>query len=630
MIDDRREWLEPDGLGGFASGTVTGTRTRRYHALLLVANRPPTERLVLVNGMEVWIDAGGESHAISCQRYADGAVFPDPTRLFRSFDVQPWPTWTFELPTIGKITQEILVVSGKPLVLVIWKAAASSGGRIRVRPLLSGRDYHQLHHENIAFNFAAQSDTQGISWQAYDSIPRVYAASTGIYQHDPVWYRQFYYAQEAERGLDCVEDLASPGIFELELRESATLAFSDAPLPAAVNETALALRAVENERRKRPLLERSADAYIVSGTAGQTILAGYPWFTDWGRDTMISLRGLCLARGKLSMAADILSRWGSALSDGLLPNRFPDRGENPEYNSVDASLWFVIAVHELDLAAPENPALVDLRRVVEQILHSYMSGTHYGIGLAEDGLLHCGAPGVQLTWMDAMVNGKVITPRVGKPVEVEALWINALWVASNWDSFYRALLQRALTTFQEKFWNGNYLFDVVDVEGQIGRCDPSFRPNQIFAVGGLPLSVMSAEEAAKIVASVEHRLVTPAGLRSLDPDDPAYCGHYVGGPQKRDAAYHQGTVWPWLMGAFVDAWIKTYGPGSEQEAFGRFVDPLVRALAQNGIGHLYEIADGDPPFVPRGCPFQAWSVGELVRLLKRYGANSAAAARLLL
>jgi predicted glycogen debranching enzyme len=370
-------------------------------------------------------------------------------------------------------------------------------------------------------------------------------------------------------------------------------------------------------------LPRAADAYVVARGRGRTIVAGYPWFTDWGRDTFIALRGLCLATGRLDDARAILLEWAGAVHDGLLPNRFADRGEAPEFNAVDASLWFVVAVHECLEAAvgARSGDAADRARLsaaVDAILECHVRGTRHDIRMDADGLLAAGEPGVQLTWMDARVDGRVITPRIGKPVEVQALWINALQIASAWSSRWLAPLARARTSFA-RFWNaeGSCLFDVVDADHVPGANDATFRPNQVLAVGGLPFAVLADDaKARRVVDAVEARLVTPLGLRSLAPDDPAYVGRYEGGVAERDGAYHQGTVWPWLLGPFVDAWVRVRGgtPEAKAEARRRFLDPLLAHLEAAGLGHLPEIADGDPPHTPRGCPFQAWSVGEALRL----------------
>jgi predicted glycogen debranching enzyme len=374
-------------------------------------------------------------------------------------------------------------------------------------------------------------------------------------------------------------------------------------------------------------LECAADAYIVRRGAGATIVAGYPWFGDWGRDSFIALRGLCLATGRLDEAQQILLEWSRHVSEGMLPNRFADgsgQGGAAEFNSVDASLWFVVAVHELLEAreragrATDPQAVAALHAAVDQILEGYRRGTRHGIGADHDGLLRAGEPGQQLTWMDARVDGRVITPRIGKPVEVQALWINALAIGARRHSRWRAPYELARRSFLARFWDDGArgLFDVIDVNHVPGASDPSLRPNQILAVGGLPLQLVTGARARMLVDTVERALWTPLGLRSLAPQSPDYRGRYRGGPIERDEAYHQGTVWPWLLGPFVEAWVRVRRDtaAARREARERFLLPLLAHLDEAGLGHVSEVADGDAPHTPGGCPFQAWSVGELVRL----------------
>ncbi|HEY7369491.1 MAG TPA: amylo-alpha-1,6-glucosidase, partial [Thermoanaerobaculia bacterium] len=388
-----------------------------------------------------------------------------------------------------------------------------------------------------------------------------------------------------------------------------------------------ALRAGERIRRDRyeDRLDRAADAYIVGRGRGKTIVAGYPWFTDWGRDTFIALRGLCLATERLAEAGEILGEWAWTVSEGMLPNRFRESGDEPEFNSVDASLWYVVAVHDyLNACAGAKRRLASeetdrLHGAVEAILEGYAAGTRFGIRADADGLLAAGEPGLtNLTWMDARVGERVVTPRVGKPVEVQALWLNALTLAGRVSGARRELLERGLESFRARFWNeaAGGLFDVVDVDHRPGENDATLRPNQILAVGGLPLTLLEPERARRVVDLVETRLWTPLGPRSLDPLDPAYRGRYEGSVEERDGSYHQGTVWPWLAGAFVEAWVRVRAGTSaaRREARRRFLDPLLARLDEAGLGHLPEIADGDAPHRARGCPFQAWSVGEALRL----------------
>jgi predicted glycogen debranching enzyme len=443
------------------------------------------------------------------------------------------------------------------------------------------------------------------------------------------------YADERDRGLDFSEDLASPGTlrFDLSRGEGVWMIAAEGHESALGEETAEAacetLRAAERSRRAAfpTRLERSADAYLVRRGSGETVVAGYPWFTDWGRDTFIALRGLCLATGRLDEAGRILAEWAGAVSEGMLPNLFPDGRVPPEFNSVDASLWYLIAVSEYfqaraaagrRVAGAERTAL---QTAFGEILSGYARGTRYGIRADEDGLLSAGVPGVQLTWMDAKVGDWVVTPRIGKPVEIQALWINALKIADTFSDRFRGLLAKATDAFERRFWNdsGGHLHDVVDPDHRAGAADPTLRPNQIFAIGGLPFPLLTGDRARRVVDIVEEKLWTPLGMRTLAPDDPRYRGRYEGGPLERDGAYHQGTAWPWLLGAFVDAWVRVRGGGPDviREARRRFLEPLEAHLDEAGLGHVSEIADGDSPHTPRGCPFQAWSVGEMLRLDRR-------------
>jgi predicted glycogen debranching enzyme len=494
-----------------------------------------------------------------------------------------------------------------------------------MRPFLSGRDYHSLHHENDSFRFQPEIGGQNLVWRQYPGLPEIHAFINGSYDHEPAWYRNFLYEQERQRGLDFTEDLASPGTFHWNLSAGeAVCIFSTQKLQGSALMLANDLRESERDRRKQfaNRLDFAADAYIVQRKQGKTIVAGYPWFTDWGRDTFIALRGLCLSRGEFQAARDILVEWANTVSQGMLPNRFPDQGGDPEYNSVDASLWYVIAVHDY-LQTARNVSQEDrniLKDAVLSILSGYQKGTRFHIHMDEDGLLAAGEPGVQLTWMDAKIGDWVVTPRIGKPVEIQALWLNALKFAGVFTDHWNSLYVRGLESFAKKFWNekAGCLYDVVDVDHESGKTDDLFRPNQIFAVGGLPFAVLSGDRARSVVQAVESRLLTPIGLRSLAPDSPGYGSRYEGGPRERDSIYHQGVIWPWLMGPFVEAWLRVHGETgkAKREARKRFLDPLLKHLNEAGLDHISEIADAEPPYTPRGCPFQAWSVGEALRITK--------------
>lgn len=638
------EWLEADGLGGYASGTVSGIRTRRYHALLLAARTPPTDRFALVNGLEVWADCAGQAYPLCAHRYEPGVIHPSGFKWIESFTIDPWPTWVYRLDDRTRIQHEVFVPRGRAACAASWRLLTP--GRtvtLRVRPLISVRQYHALHRENAQFNFHPDLEEGAVTWRPYWGVPRVRAHFSGRFASDPDWYRSFLYLAERQRGLDAVEDLASPGVFTFDLSAEksaeapaeAALVFStdtppESPLPAGgALEILTSLREREHARRAAlgPGLLRAADAYIAKRGLACTIIAGYPWFTDWGRDTFISIRGVCIAAGRLEEARQILTEWSRAQVEGLLPNRFPDVGEAPEFNSVDAALWYVQAAHDF-LAAAKAAGLAlsagdekIIRRTCVRALRAYADGTMHGIRMEADGLLACGEGDSSLTWMDARVEGEAMTPRVGKPVEVQALWINALKLAAHDEPRFAAIAAKAARAFDERFWNPRRacLYDVVDANHEPGAVEDRVRCNQIFAVGGLTHQLLDAKRARAVVDICESRLLTPMGLRTLDPDDPGYVGTYIGGVRHRDGAYHNGTVWPWLMGPFVEAWLRTRATGApgadaKREARARFLDPLLQSAAAHGLGHIAEIADGDAPHAPRGCPFQAWSVGEALRL----------------
>jgi predicted glycogen debranching enzyme len=635
-INDHTEWLEADGLGGFASGTTSGIRTRRYHALLLAATTPPTGRMVLVNGLDAWIEpekpgAGPAQEYLTRQRYRPGVVVPEQGATLESFTHEPWPTWTYRLSNGTRIEHEVFVPARSAFVALRWKVIDGPARlRLKVRPFLSGRDAHATHHENPAFRFAADVDGDRVRWRPYEGVPEITAISNGRYRTNPQWYRGFLYEEELARGLEAEEDLAAPGIFswDLSLGPAVLLLGMGDALPEGSEPAALVglLARREHARRARlgTPLERAGDAYLVRRGDGKTIIAGYPWFTDWGRDTFIALRGLCLATGRMIDARSILQEWAEVVSEGMLPNRFVDQGGAAEYNTIDASLWFVVAVHDY-LAAMGRRRLrvhaqerLALEAAVRAILDGHIRGTRYGIRATEDGLLAGGEAGVQLTWMDAKVGDWVVTPRTGKPVEIQALWLNALRVTEWFTQEYRPLYQRGAAAFAERFWNaeGGYLHDVIDADHEPGKVDSSFRPNQIFAVGGLPFPLLEGPRARQVVDAVEQVLWTPLGLRTLAPGSPGYQPVYLGDPRARDGAYHQGTVWPWLLGPFVEAWVRVRGNTVEarHEARRRFLDPLLAHLNEAGLGHISEIADAEAPHTPRGCPFQAWSIGEALRL----------------
>jgi predicted glycogen debranching enzyme len=641
------EWLETDGLGGFAMGTADGIRTRRYHALLVAATHPPEGRMVLVADLEVFVETPAGRFALSSHRYQGGqggqgsqgsrgsVIYPDGVQHLISFTHRPWPRWEWALPDGTRLAHELAVerdpddgapapAGRAPRVALRWLRIAGTVTSLHVQPLLAGRDYHATHHENPAFRFEPELAGECVTWHPYPGTPAIHCAANGLYQHTPDWYRSFFYTVEAERGLDALEDLATPGVFTFDLSNSpAAMVLSTAWISGDAAGTAKQIFAAEARRRARLSSHASAhaaaaDAYIVAREgpagepAGRTVIAGYPWFADWGRDTFIALRGLCLATGRRDDARAILCQWARAVSRGMLPNRFDETSAAPEYNSVDAALWFVIAA-DAYLAGDASPAdRALLQRAIAAIIDGTQAGTRHGIRVDDDGLLACGVPGVQLTWMDAKVGGAPVTPRIGKPVEIQALWINALTIAGR-----DADADRAGVAFA-RFWDPQrrQLHDVIDADHVRGAVDSSCRPNQIFAIGGVPHPVLEGERARTVVDTVERVLWTEAGLRSLSPGDPSYHPHYTDGPAERDRSYHNGTVWPWLAGPFIEAWVRVRGstPDAKRDARTRFLAPLLARTDLAGLDHLSEICDGDSPHRPAGCPFQAWSLAEAIRI----------------
>lgn len=629
------EWLETNGRGGFSSGTVAGANTRRYHALLLTARTPPDERFVLVNQLEEWLELDGQSFALSTNCYP-GTIYPSGYQYCTGFSSEPWPTWTFECNGTT-IQRELLMIHGRDLVIAQWTLLGKTNQQatLRVRPKLTGRDYQATHHENGNLSTEAVTGNGIVTWQPYPDLPPMRAFHSGGYRHEPEWYRQVQFPVEQQRGLDHAEDWWSPGEFTFDLtsRSAQTLAFTSEHT-THLNVPALVRR--ERARREQltpsvppadPLtgsLWRATAAYLSERGDQQTVIAGYPWFTDWGRDTFISLPGLCLVTGRFESAWQIIAAFAAHVSEGMIPNRFPDAGTQPEYNTIDASLWFIHAVDRY-LAASQDESHVRATAwpAIKEILDGYRRGTRYGIRVDNDGLVTGGAPGAQLTWMDAKIGEWVVTPRQGKPVEIQALWIRALEVGENLarqfsDKAYadqcRTDRHRAMATFQQRFWyeQGGYLYDVIDGPG---GDDPSLRPNQLFAIA-LVDDLVPRDRAQQILRLMHTQLVTPVGLRTLSPNDPRYCPRYEGGVRERDSAYHQGTVWPFLLGPMITAWIKSFGRNAASRKEARaLLNGLEAHLSEACLGQVSEIFDAETPHRPRGCYAQAWSVAEPLRAL---------------
>lgn len=606
----QREWLETNGIGGFASSTIIGLNTRRYHGLLIGATKPPVGRMLLLSKLEeTLVTADGQRLELSANRYP-GVIHPQGFQYLTGFRLDPFPVFTYQCGGV-EIEKRVFLVHGENTVVVEYDVP--SGCSLELRPLIAFRDYHATTHENGALNRRLDSREGLASIQPYGDLPALHFAhnAASVETGGADWYRNFEFSREQERGLDFQEDLFNPCVLRFSAVETATVIASTEVRDCA---SAKALRRQEIDRRSAlgsTTLLAAADQFIVERGEYNSIIAGYHWFCDWGRDTMISLPGLTLATNRFGVAKNILLAFAGAIDQGMLPNQFPDAGQTPEYNTVDATLWFFEAVRAyLEATGDHDFVKTQLVPKLADIVDWHVRGTRYNIKVDTDGLLHCGAAGVQLTWMDAKVGDWVVTPREGKPVEIQALWYNALRIMEGLGddaARYSAMAEQASASFHEKFWNADEhcLFDVVDGETR----DASIRPNQIFAVS-LPHSMLTQDRARAVFAKVRNELLTPMGLRTLAPGDPNYKGKYLGGPRERDSAYHQGTVWPWLMGPFLRAHRKLYGPTDEARGW---LQPLLDFMEARGTGQLPEIADGDAPHEARGCIAQAWSVGEILR-----------------
>jgi predicted glycogen debranching enzyme len=631
----KREWLETNGLGGFASSTIIGLNTRRYHGLLMAATKPPLGRMLLLSKLEeTFVTAAGERFELSANRYP-GVIHPKGFRYLVQFRLDPFPVFTYRCGGI-QIEKRVFMVQGENTVVVEYDLPAD--GSLELRPLIAFRDFHSTTHENGALDRRVVATPGLATVKPYSDLPVLLFAhnATAVDASDAAWYRNFEFSEEEARGLDFHEDLFNPCVLRFSSVATATVIASTEVHKYA---DAVELRRLESERRSsirvaaggerpafteadRPFIETlaiAADQFIVKRGDFKTVIAGYHWFSDWGRDTMISLPGLTLASKRYDVARNILLAFANSIDRGMLPNCFPDAGATPEYNTVDATLWFFEAVRAYTAATGDRDFVIaQMVPKLADIVDWHVRGTRYGIKVDSDGLLHCGEAGVQLTWMDAKIGDWVVTERRGKPVEIQALWYNALRtlaeLTGNGGTRYSQMADQARDSFNSSFWNEDTqcLFDVV--EG--AHRDASIRPNQIFAVSLRHAILVDPQRANAVVDKVRSELLTPMGLRTLAPGDPNYKGRCRGGVRERDSAYHQGTVWPWLMGPFLKAYLKVNGGSSEAHRQARaWLDPLLACMRTNGLGQLPEIADGDAPHEPRGCIAQAWSVAEVLRAL---------------
>jgi predicted glycogen debranching enzyme len=640
---ESREWLVTNGRGSYASGTVAGLSTRGYQGLLVAALQPPLQRTLLLAKLDETAEYENNSYPLFTNRWLDGTVAPQGYRHIESFYLEGTvPVWNFACGG-ALLEKRIWMQPGSDTTYIYYYLRrAKRSLKLSIKAFVNYRDYHSRTHaqESPAKDWRMNVATieHGVSVTVFPRAQPLYLLTdSGNASPDNEWYYGFELAAEKERGLNDIDDHLHAATFEVTLEPGSSFTFvaSTQPNPNLNGAVALDLRhqyeqkLIADWQAKRlpqapqvpdwvQQLVLAADQFIVERQGGKTIIAGYHWFTDWGRDTMISLPGLTLATNRPEIADSILRTFGKYISQGMLPNRFPDDNKPPtenDYNTVDATLWYFEAIRLYHATTGDDQLLADLFPKLVEIIEFHRQGTRYNIRLdPSDGLLYAGQAGVQLTWMDAKVGDWVVTPRIGKPVEVNALWYNALRTMSQFaqklgkpDQDYDAMADATQKGFS-RFWNDakGYCFDVLD--GHSGN-DASLRPNQIFAVS-LPESPLTAEQQRQVVEACERSLLTSHGLRSIAPNEPQYIGHYGGDQLNRDGAYHQGTVWEWLIGPFVLAHLRVFKNPSVAR---QYLEPMQHHLYTAGVGTISEIFNGDAPMEPKGCIAQAWSVAEVLR-----------------
>ncbi|WP_396135720.1 amylo-alpha-1,6-glucosidase [Chamaesiphon sp. OTE_20_metabat_361] len=651
-----REWLVTNGIGGYASGTVAGLLSRRYHGLLIAALQPPLGRTLLLAKLDEVAVYDRNTYALHTNRWADGSVDPHGYRQIEYFELEGTiPMWRFACAD-ALLEKRIWMQQGANTTYVRYTLSrATQPLKLTLTALVNYRDHHGDTHSHEQMNVSPVE--RGICVTAEPNATPLYLLSDAL--QEPLrdasvtpahnWYYNFDLAIERERGLTESEDHLHAATFEVTLNPGESIVFvaSTTPQPNLDGSKALKLHREREQKllnlwkHNRPgtiapnqkwpdWLDRlvlAADQFIVNRPVpdipeGKTIIAGYPWFSDWGRDTMISLPGLTIATGRLEIARSILLTFAKYVVRGTIPNRFPDAGDVPEYNTVDATLWYFEAIRSYYDATADDELLTELFPVLADIIDWHCRGTRYNIHLdAGDGLLYAGAAGMQLTWMDAKVDDWVVTPRIGKPIEINALWYCALRTIAKFARQlgkpareYEAIADRTLAKFS-RFWNPTtgYCYDLLDSPA---GDDAVLRPNQIFAVslpgrgakGYAPL--MPPLQQRGIVDACGRSLLTSYGLRSLAPHHPDYQGSYSGTQFQRDGAYHQGTTWGWLLGAFVLAHLQVHGDRAQAK---QYLEPIAQHLLAHGLGTCSEIFDGDPPMTARGCIAQAWTVAAVLQ-----------------
>lgn len=639
------EWLITNGLGGFACGSLACVPMRRYHCLLNAALPNPYGRTILLNHVAEEVHFPDKSYVqLSFLRTKpDAAVESIPPAEFRLEN--GLPVWIYDIKGVI-IEKSLMLIHRQNTLHVSYKLKSPHEGiYIKWRPFFHFRANEQPVNAEIpdeAYTVLAKDLQYEISCPGFPSL-KLFHTSKTAFSIDNEEVPQVFYEIEAARGYAAVGHLKSPGYYLTPIAPQERITFIAS---AEKWDTIFSLSpqdawAAENFRKKNLLkaakvsakasftsfLVLAADQFLIkpatrfedmirlqaSGEEIRSVLAGFPWFTDWGRDTMISLEGLALTTGRYREAYAILQTFAHYIQDGLIPNMFPDGENQGVYNTADATLWFFHAIDRYIQITGDEEILELLLPKLENIIHFHIKGTRFGIKMDTDGLLMQGYPDVQLTWMDAKVGNWVVTPRRGKAVEINALWYNALKLYEKWGDKASDLSEQCYASFNRKFWHaeGNYLFDVI--EGEKGN-DPALRPNQLFAIS-LPNPVLSLERWKDVLDAVEKDLYTPFGLRTLSPKHPDYKEKYDGDLRARDAAYHQGSVWPWLLGPYIDAWLKLYPNGVEKAR--AILLNLETHLYANGLGTIGEIFDATPPYHARGCFAQAWSVAEILRCLMR-------------
>ncbi|HUR31020.1 MAG TPA: amylo-alpha-1,6-glucosidase [Saprospiraceae bacterium] len=628
-----KEWIVTNGIGGYASGTLSGANTRRYHGLLVASYNPPTDRRVIISNIEETIISGDVRFPISTNQYP-GTIHPDGYKHLKLFERSPFPKWTFSFRD-RSVVKSIFMIYGTNTTVVEYENTGSNSLQLQLIPFLVFRDYHSLRHESDGFDFMiTHEDSERIKVLPGNvTDPLFIFFKNGKFKNNTDWYRGFEYAVEKERGLDDNEDAKSIGQFTFELKpgdKSFFIISTDERLPEGQPSSWKIYEELRLKDLKTPVQNNFIRDLIISGdqflvwrlsSRSHTLIAGYHWFTDWGRDTMIAMRGLIIATGQKQVAESIFLTFIHYLEEGLIPNRFPDTGKEPEYNTIDASLWLFIALYEYYQKFEDQNFITRVVPSLAEIIDSHYRGTKSKIEVTKEGLLSGGEKNTQLTWMDAKVDDHVVTPRHGCAVEINALWYNALQIFIKFNELLgnevldlKTKASETKASFRKYFINDKgYLNDVV-IPGEF--IDDAIRCNQIYAAS-LPFSPISNEECKNVLKIVEEHLYTDLGLRSLSPHHPDFKPVYTGDQWNRDHAYHQGTVWTYLWGEYALAYLKVHNNSPEAKQ-------TIRAKAkrlehhfyyENGIHSISEIFDGGNPRDGKGCIQQAWSVGMTIRAL---------------